>query len=261
MITVSVFLFLIGAAMGSFALATVWRLHKGRDFLRERSECENCHHLLGVTDLLPVISWLWLRGRCRYCKKKISPDHFLIEVALGCLFIVSFLWWPVHLAGEQWILFAFWLSYLVGAAMLFMYDLRWQLLPDRILFPLIGIALLGLLYNAVIITEDLSLILEAAAGIGVLAGFFGLLYAVSGGRWIGFGDVKLGVFMGLVLGMPASLVALVGSYYVAIIVVLPLLLIKKVTKKSYVPFGPFLLVSFFLSYFLSTALVQWITLQ
>lgn len=247
--------------MGSFALATVWRLHAKRDFVHERSECENCHHTLGAADLIPIFSWLWLRGRCRYCKHKITPDHFLIEVVVGGLFVVSYWWWPLELTAAGWGVFAFWLACLVGAAMLFMYDLRWQLLPDKILLPLIGIAAIGAVYSAAVVSHDASLLVEVLAGAAILSGFFGFLYIVSRGRWIGFGDVKLGIFMGVVLGLPGSIVALIGSYYIAIIVVLPLLLLKKVTKKSYVPFGPFLLISFFLSYFFADPLVQWITSQ
>ena len=253
------FLFVLGAALGSFANAVVWRLRHNRDFVRERSECEHCHHPLGAIDLIPIVSWILLRGRCRYCHLRLSMQHPLVEMTTGFLFVALYLWWPGELAtGADIASFAFWLLYLVGIAMLFLYDLHWQLLPNKILFPLIGVAALDLLVVRLgLQSGGVDVLISALVGVAVFSGFFGLLYAVSRGRWIGFGDVKLGIFMGLVLGMPLSLFALLGSYYIAAAIILPLYVAGKVRRQSKVAFGPFLLSAMVLSYFFSPVLLDW----
>lgn len=256
---IPLFLFVLGAALGSFAGAVVWRLHTKRNFISERSECEYCHHVLAPADLIPIVSWVLLKGRCRYCHLKLSVQHPLTELITGLLFAFSFVWWPggFH-ATTDLISFVFWLVYLVGLVMLFLYDLHWQILPDKILFPLISLAIIDVVVvRALMAGEGILPIAHAGAGIMVLAGFFGFLYLVSKGRWIGFGDVKLGVFMGIVLGMPAALFALLGSYYIAAAVVLPLFVTKVVTRQSKVAFGPFLIIAFVLSYFFTETLLDW----
>src|SRR4029079_16791155 len=91
-------LVVFGLVFGSFINALVWRLHAGRDWVKERSECTHCHHPLAPKDLVPVISWLWLRGRCRYCHKPID-DSPLVELAVPFLFVLSYCFWPMPLAG------------------------------------------------------------------------------------------------------------------------------------------------------------------
>lgn len=257
---IPLFLFILGTAMGSFANAVAWRIHKGKNFVSERSECEYCHHPLAPEDLVPVLSWLLLRGRCRYCHLKLSVFHPIVEMVTGLLFVALYLWWPPGFdTSADKISFAFWLIYLVGMAILFVYDLRWQLLPDKILFPLIFLAIIELGVDKVWLGNGgVDSVVSAGAGIVLVAGFFALLYFISRGRWIGFGDVKLGVFMGLILGMPLSLFALVGSYYIAAAIVLPLFMAKVVTYRSKVAFGPFLLIATLGSFLLSPILLDWL---
>ena len=91
------FLGVIGASFGSFAGALVWRLHTKRNFVSERSMCEKCHHVLGALDLVPIFSWLLLKGKCRYCHKKISPQSLILELLTAVLFIISYVYWPTPL--------------------------------------------------------------------------------------------------------------------------------------------------------------------
>src|SRR5688572_6912246 len=83
----AIFSLILGLAFGSFVNALVWRLREGKDFIHGRSECPECHHRLAAADLIPVVSWLFLRGNCRYCKKSISPHYPLIEVLTAALFV------------------------------------------------------------------------------------------------------------------------------------------------------------------------------
>lgn len=253
------YLFLVGAAMGSFAGAVAWRLEKGRDFVRERSECEHCHHTLAWYDLVPVVSWLQLRGRCRYCRKPIGLTALLLELAVGTAFALSFVIWPYGWEGVGIALFVVWLLALVALAILFVYDMRHSLLPDVVMWPL---AALGTgMFVLLMLQRDAEFIqwpLEALLGLVPVTGLYGLLYAVSGGRLIGFGDVKLGIFMGLVLGWQGALLALLLANYLGFAWVTPALIRRKLKKDSRMPFGPFLIVATFLVFLWGEALMGWL---
>jgi prepilin signal peptidase PulO-like enzyme (type II secretory pathway) len=131
-------------------------------------------------------------------------------------------------------------------------------LPDKVVFPLIGVAVLDVVVNNVWLHGGgIMSVADAAVGAVTISGFFATLFFVSKGRWIGFGDVKLGIFMGFVLGAQRALFALVGSYYVGALVILPLLLLRKLSARSHIPFGPFLLIAFFISFFFTDYIIEW----
>jgi len=173
--------------------------------------------------------------------------------------MVSYVCWPTELYDFQSVLpFLFWLVYIVGCIALAAYDLRWKLLPDKIVIPMIALAATDVLLNRVVLqSQGLGAITDVALGVVTIAGFFALLFVVSKGRWIGFGDVKLGIFMGLVLGAAKAFIALLGSYYIAMAIILPLLLLRKVGRSSHIPFGPFLLAAFFLSFLFGNGVIDW----
>ena len=109
--------------------------------LKGRSMCPHCKHELAAKDLVPVLSWLYLRGKCRYCGKPID-DTPLVEAATAALFAISYLGWPGPLdTGLQWLIFAVWLIFVVMFVALAVYDLRWLLLPNRVVYPLILLAI------------------------------------------------------------------------------------------------------------------------
>lgn len=241
----AVVMFWFGSIFGSFAGAMAWRIKKKRDFVRDRSECEHCHKKLTPLDLIPVISWIVLRGKCRYCKKHIGTSTFLIELFLGGAFAASYLAWPFGF-GEilSVIMFGLWLICLVLMAVLFVYDLRWSLLSDKVMWPLIAVAALLFVVRMLWLEAPaLTIFYEFIYGLLPVTGIYGLLYLISQGKWIGLGDVKLGVAMGLMLGWQLALVALVVANLLGFLYVLPLLLAKKVERTSRLPFGPFLIVA------------------
>src|ERR1039458_1315039 len=132
MLMIITILLLIGLCMGSFINALVWRLHEqsvktlkptrtkktwllrsssdNLSIVHGRSMCPNCRHELSTRDLVPVFSWLALKGKCRYCNKPISLQYPLVELATVLLFIASYLWWPVTLSGAQISIFVLWLA-------------------------------------------------------------------------------------------------------------------------------------------------------
>lgn len=252
------YLFILGAAMGSFAGAVSWRLAKGRDFVRERSECEHCHHVLGWYDLVPVISWLWLRGRCRYCKKPIGTTPLILELGVGAAFAVSYGVWPYGWSMVALALFVTWLVSLVLLTILFVYDVRHFLLPDVLIWPLTAMGLIGFgLLMSLHAVPYARWPLEALLALLPISGVYGLLYVVSGGRWIGFGDVKLGLFMGLILGWKGAILALLVANYLGFFWILPALLRGKLDRSSRMPFGPYLIMATFVVFLWGAPLLGW----
>lgn len=259
MITNIILLGLLGLCFGSFIHAVVWRIHKGRDFVKERSECEHCHHPLVTADLVPVFSWLFLGGKCRYCKKPILWHHPAIELAVGTLFVISYVVWPPLVTLQDWAIFIAWLAYIVGLVGLFIYDLRWMILPNEIVFSLMAIGLVDVIIRLAT-TPNTSLVDVAqyfVFGLMSIGGLYGALYFISKGKWVGFGDVKLGLFMGLVLGWERGLLALMLANVIGFLVVVPGLLTKRLNRQSKVPFGPFLIVAFLIAGLFGHAIIQW----
>lgn len=256
---VAFYLFLFGAIFGSFAGAMVWRLKTGRNIANDRSECEHCHHKLSWLDLIPLISWLYLRGKCRYCRKPIGWTALVLEIGLGVVFAVSYLLWPFQLGTSLEVgYFLLWLVACVMLAILFVYDLRWYLLPDKVIWPLAAVG--GALF---IIRASLNqwgleqAALEFAFAFIPVSGVYYLLYKVSDGRWVGFGDVKLGIFIGLALGWTGALLALVLANFIGLLVVLPGLLSGKFSRSSEISFGPFLIVATFIAMLAGQGIIGW----
>lgn len=283
----------LGLCLGSFVNALVSRLNSQQELidrrerlpanvskkaakaldvkLREasiahgRSRCPRCQRELAVRDLVPVLSYLWLRGRCRYCHKPI-PDTPLVELLTPALFIISYLNWPYALQGptlqKGQLLFGFWLVFLVGFVTLARYDLKWFLLPDRVVFPLALLAVLQVLILTTVYGGGWQELLSAGWGVLIASGIFWLLFQVSGGRWIGGGDVKLGLVLGLIIGGPGrSVLMLFIASLLGTLVALPLLAIGKANRGSQLPFGPYLLAATIIVYLWGSGLTAWYTRQ
>ncbi len=272
---VAVFLFILGIIFGSFINALVWRLREQLDddgnlkqlskkrqqavsISKGRSMCPNCKHELAAKDLVPVFSWLFLQGKCRYCHKTISKQYPLVELLTGVLFVISYLQWPVTLNSGLLVLqFITWLGALVGLIALAVYDVKWMLLPNRVLFPLMYgvIASLAVQFS---IGRPLSDIVNILLAVAIGGGIFWLLYQVSRGKWIGGGDVKLGALLGLLLGSgQLAFLTLFLASIIGIAWIMPALITKKLTNSSKVPFGPFLIVGAYIAMLWGGRLIDW----
>ena len=253
-------LLVFGLALGSFVNALVWRLHEGRDWVNERSECIHCHHELAAKDLVPVLSWLWLRGRCRYCHRPISAQYPIVEAATAFLFVVSYLAWPEALTGAEVAVFGLWLALLVGLMALLVYDLRWMLLPNKLVFPLTGVATLQAIVRVLSSDNFAKALLWEVLAAAIGGGIFYILFQVSNGRWIGGGDVKLGFLLGILVATPAkSLLVIFLASVLGTLVSLPLLLSKRLKGKGRIPFGPFLIAAAILTVLFGTDILHWYT--
>jgi prepilin signal peptidase PulO-like enzyme (type II secretory pathway) len=245
---------LFGLIFGSAINAVVWRLYVGRSWVKGRSECPDCGHTLASKDLVPVVSWLALRGKCRYCRKPIK-DHPIVELATGFSFMLSYIALrPV--TALQWVRFDFWLVMLVLMIVLAVYDARWMLLPDKIMLPLILVAAIFQIAIAVLSRYPKPLLSVLAAA--VLAG--GVFYAIvffSKGRAMGGGDIKLAFAMGLILGPQNTLVAMVAAFNVAAILGIALIVTRRRGRKDQISFGPFLVGGTIVAFLYGHQIVEW----
>lgn len=254
-----VLLGLLGLCFGSFVNALVWRLHENKNFVTGRSACPYCNHPLGPLDLVPVVSWVLLRGRCRYCARPISWQYPIVELTVAGLFVLSYTYWPLPLLTWQaWASLVIWLFYVISLAALFVYDVRWMLLPNVIVFPLIALACIDVLLRGMVAHMSMFTIVEhAALGALALGGIYWLLYVISRGSWVGYGDVKLGLFMGTVLGWEGALMVLFLANIFGFLFVMPGMLSGKLSRKSRIPFGPFLIIAFFVIGLFGKQLLNW----
>lgn len=252
MIIIAIGLAWVGLCAGSFVNALVWRLHmqskkqKSLDLsiLSGRSMCPHCKHVLAWYDLIPLVSWLALGGRCRHCKKRISIQYPLVEATAALVFALSYLLWPqtVHLNG-QWLLLSTWLVASVGLLALAVYDLRWMLLPNRIIYPTLAVAAAGRAgYIIFFADHPLRAVGMWAASLLVASGIFGALYVASEGKWIGFGDVRLGLITGTLLALPQnSLLMIFLASVLGSLIAIPDLIRGSKSLASRLPYGPFLI--------------------
>jgi len=224
-------IFLFGLAGGSFLNVVICRLKTKKTIFFGHSYCPKCRAVLKWYDLIPVLSFLAQRAKCRYCRKKISWQYPLVEIATGLLFVLIFnQFYPDYINLVYYLIIS---SLLL---VIFVYDLKHYIIPDKIVFPGIIVSLIYLIYLEASLPNIWGGVLT---GLGA-GGFFLALVLVSKGKWMGLGDVKLAFFMGLILGWPNILTALFLAFSSGAIVGLILIALKKKGLKSEIPFGPFL---------------------
>ncbi len=250
---VLIWFFLLGSVIGSFINVVVFRLHSKESITKGRSKCPSCGHQLVAKDLIPVVSFLLLRGRCRYCGNLISWQYPLVELGVGTLFVIAgfyHLGFSVSFLDSN--LFILFRDLLAVSALttLFIYDLRFMEIPDEIsLSTIVTCFLLGILGGM-----DWRIMLVSAF-IGL--GFFLLQYLVSAGKWIGGGDLRLGFLMGVLLNWTSLIFAIFLSYVIGSIFALWLLITGKADRKAQLPFGAFLAPATIFSIFFGQQIVDW----
>lgn len=237
-------IFLFGLSVGSFLNCVIYRLAlpKGRSY------CPHCKHALGWQDLIPVLSFIILKGKCRYCQQKISWQYPLVELFTGALFVLI-----SYILGLGFDLtFGFWILISCFLIIIFVYDLKHFIIPDKVIYPAIAVTFL---YN-LILNSKFSILNSLIAALGA-AIFFLIIVLISQGKWMGLGDVKLAFLMGLFLSFPNVLVALFLAFLIGAIIGVGLILAKRKTLKSEVPFGPFLVIGTFIALFWGERITQW----
>jgi len=259
--------------MGSFLNVVIYRLKSGDSAFQGRSCCPLCKHTLAWQDLIPLASFVFLRGKCRYCHNGISLQYPLVELATGLIFVLIFNFQFLSINEFSSPAGGLQTSYLFAIAslliVLFVYDLKHYILPDKILFPAIGTVATYRLFEFGVLNhwsliENWSLKIESLTPLvnpltaGVMAAaFFFAIFALSKGRAMGFGDVKLAFFMGLFLGWPNILVALFTAFFLGSIIGVGFILLQQKGWRSEIPFGPFLIAGTFFAFLVGDNVVDW----
>jgi leader peptidase (prepilin peptidase) / N-methyltransferase len=244
-------IFIIGLFIGSFLNVLADRLPNDKSILG-RSHCEFCHHVLNWRDLIPVISFVYLRGKCRYCHKKFSVQYPLLEILTGILFSATYFFSISNAALNPNSFIINLIIYLILVSCLiviFFSDFRYGLIPDEVIaFGSLTAFIWLVLFNSP------QLVNHIISAFGACL-FFLIIFIVTKARGIGFGDVKLGFFLGLFLGFPQVALALYIAFLTGGLTGLILILWKKKRMNSAVAFGPFLILGTFLSFFFSPILI------
>ena len=238
-------IFIFGLIIGSFLNCFIYRLETGGSALKGRSFCPNCKHILVWSDLIPVLSFFLLGRKCRYCQKPISWQYPLVEVATGLLFSLIF-----YSGASQSEEIAFRMVISCFLIVIFVYDLKHYLIPDKVVYPAI---ILSVIWLAIFGENILSYFYSAV----LAAGFFLFFVLISKGKWMGIGDIKLGFLMGLFLGWPGILTALFLAFLFGALIGLTLVFSGRKKISSEVPFGPFLVFGTFISLFWGKDIVNW----
>ncbi|MCD4761339.1 prepilin peptidase [bacterium] len=235
------FIFVFGLTIGSFLNCLIYRLHQKKSLLG-RSFCPKCKHKIVWYHNIPVFSFLYLRGRCGYCGKSISWQYPIVELVTGVLFVLSFLVnFEFRISNFELVftdfkfiiqLFRDWFIISI-MIVIFIYDLKWFLILDIITLPA---ALFVFVLNLLLGSSWQNLVIS-----GIIGGsFFLLQFIVSRGKWIGGGDVRLGLLMGFALGWPMVLTAIFLAYFLGSIIGIFLIVFKKKKWGSKIPLGTFL---------------------
>ncbi|MCL5433261.1 MAG: prepilin peptidase [Patescibacteria group bacterium] len=248
--------FLIGISIGSFLNVLIDRIPREESIIRGRSYCERCKKKLTWKDLIPVVSFILLKGKCRYCHSPISWYYPIVELITGILFILVF---NVQLIQNSQSLISqtaiisliYYLFISSSLIVIFFTDLKYGIIPDKILYPTIGVSLLFQILNTRYLIPN-----TISSAIGAFL-FFLLLFLITKGKGMGFGDVKFVFFMGLFLGFPKIL----SAFYVAFLTgaVVSLILILWGKKRFFggtIPFGPFLVFATFVCFFYGEKIIK-----
>ncbi|ADH98956.1 prepilin peptidase [Salisediminibacterium selenitireducens] len=235
-----------GLVMGSFYNVVGLRVPAGESFTgKARSKCPSCGKTLGAPELIPVLSWFLLRGRCKGCGKRISPMYPLMELVTGVLFGLAFL----HIGLSMELVVA--LLFLSMLVIITVSDLSTMLIPDKVLL-FFGIPILLLRMSVAPLDPWWTAFAGAGLGFGIL-----LLLAVASRGGMGGGDIKLYLVIGFVLGPIETVLSLFLAALVGLVYGLPRIVKRQTGRGNPIPFGPFIALGAVIAYFMGGAILDW----
>jgi len=258
---IALLVFDLGLVIGSFLNVLIYRTIHGESPWTGRSRCDHCRKQIHWYDNIPLLSYVLLGGKCRYCHKKIAPQHVAIELLTGILFV----WWYVmgfaffQLTQAPFMVLQplFWL--LVGILLLIIFATDWlyQIIPD---YATVLLGILAFLYRLYLSVSGLmqwqDFWLALLSGF-LMMGILFFLWWITRGRGMGFGDVKFALVMGWLLGWPRSMVALMLAFVLGALVGMVLILLRKKKMGSKIAFGPFLVLATMLALLFGNQLWEW----
>ena len=237
-----IFFFLLGLVMGSFFCVVGLRLVKGEDFIRGQSHCDKCYHELQVLDLIPILSYIFLKGRCRYCKNKISPLSFFIELFTGILYMIAFYSFGLSLKLVLVILS------ISLTMIIFVSDLSYLIIPDEVLL-FFGVCFLILQFFLKGPIGTFKMILSGIFLFSIMYLIMLLGNFLFKKESLGGGDIKLLFVIGLIL---EPLLGIIDIFLGSLIALPVSLFLYRKNKEHVIPFGPFLLIAFLIIIFSKT---------
>lgn len=262
-IILPIFIFLFGLSLGSFLNCVIYRLRQNKSPLYGRSFCPNCRHQLSWFDLIPVFSFIFLKQKCRYCRQKISWQYPLVELSTAVLVIIIYLKlnWQLPSANFQHLIsFLILTVFTCFLIVIFIYDFKYYLIPDKISAPGFIIVFILQIINFLFSNQNKNIyqFLLYLLLAGLLGGtFFLIQFIISRGRWIGGGDIRLGLLMGLMLSWPNILVGLFLAYTIGSFITLPLVVLGRKKLKSEIPFGVFLTIGAYIALLWGDEIIKW----
>jgi len=264
------FLFVLGLFFGSFLNVCILRIPAGEGITFKRSHCPHCKTTLTAIDLLPVISYILLLGKCRYCKTKISARYMFVEILTAIIFYIG----AQNFKTDYWSLLIFLFFACVMIIVMFI-DIDHFIIPDRFS---IGLIISGLILSAVIPFYPLNISyfydnLATAWQLRLLNSFLGVLtggliffiifisayfyYSRKGIDAFGFGDVKLAAGIGAFLGWKLTLFMIFAAFFIGGIIALPLVLFGRAGAKTQMPFAPAICISAILAFLCGISIINW----
>jgi leader peptidase (prepilin peptidase)/N-methyltransferase len=234
----------VGLVVGSFINVLIWRLPRGESVLYPPSHCPSCQHRLGARDLVPVLSWVLLRGRCRYCGSAVPVSYPLVEAVTGVIFAALVAVHGLHLRTAAYAVLA---TILITAAGT---DMRSRLIPNRLTLPAIAFALT---WSAAVRVPHLT---SSLLGLAIAGGLF-LVIAILSRGGMGGGDVKLAAAAGAFLGLQYSLLGLFLAFILGAVVGLVLMALGKKKRRDYIPFAPFIAAGCLAAMLFGDPILQW----
>lgn len=248
-----IFVFLIGLFIGSFLGVVIDRVPKKENFIKGRSTCDYCKKGLNVYDLIPVLSFIFLKGQCRYCHKNLSLFYPIVEISTGTIYVLTYLF-VVLLLPFSFLSLGFYLIISSVLIVIFFIDLKFGIIPDKIILPVV------LLTSGYLIITKLPTVynyLFSAVAASLLFITITLLYYLLRKKIaMGGGDIKFSFLMGLILGFPGIIVGLYSAFLTAALYSIILIIWRKNYLKDSIPFGPFLVTGTFISIFWGNLLLE-----
>jgi len=242
---------ILGLVVGSFLNVCIDRLPQNKSIAYPPSHCEACQHKLAAKDLIPVFSYIRLRGRCRYCQASIPRRILWVELATAVIF--ALLCWHYGLSAESGVM----IFYACLFTIIFVIDLEHSLILNKVVYPGMVAALLLALYPWPWFSESIGMRVAYAA-LGGAAGFaIFLLIAIVSRGGMGWGDVKLAALVGMAIGFPLVFVAIIMAAILGGIVAVALLIAKKRNRREMIPFGPFLALAAMVTLLWGSNILNW----
>lgn len=248
------YFFILGCIIGSFLNVVIYRLPNKLSIVTPGSHCPNCKHKIRWYENIPLLSYIFLKGKCSQCKCKISPRYFLIELITGLLFSLI-----IHYLGID---FASIIYIILGCVFIciFFIDIDYYLIPDTMILIIITLGLVSLVTDLFVDVSDLE-VLDRIIGFISFGGFF-LLIAIIGEKALkrealGGGDIKLVAACGLLIGWKLMILGVFGGALIAVLIEIPRIMLNKRAREAEIPFGPYLVLGIYLSTLFGNMFLDW----